>query len=183
MSWKIDTVHTRVVFSVPHMMITRVHGRFEELEGSVDFDEADPVNSSVDVRIKAESITTGESKRDGHLKSPDFLDVENHPHLHFESTRIEVLDDSHGRITGDLTIRGITREVTLDVEYAGQVKSPFGFNSAGFTAKTQVDRSEWGLNWNQTLETGGVLVGNKIDVSIEVELIEQSEGELEAVGD
>lgn len=177
MSWKIDPAHSEITFSVRHMMITNVSGRFENFTGTVDFNEQDPAASNVDVQIDAASINTREAQRDGHLKSPDFLYAEKYPYLTFRSKRIDVLDSNHGRVIGDLTIRDVTKEVVLDVEYAGLVKSPFGHSSAGFSATAELKRKDWALEWNVALETGGWLVGDTIKVNIEVELIKQAEAE------
>ncbi|MCL4368563.1 MAG: YceI family protein [Actinobacteria bacterium] len=181
MAWKIDPAHSQIQFSVRHMMISNVRGRFENFTGNVEFDEEDPLRSSVEVQIEAASINTREPQRDGHLKSPDFLDAEKHPYLYFKSKRMEKINDSHGRIIGDLTIRDIPREVVLDVEYAGQAKSPWGTTSAGFSATTRINREDWGLKWNQLLETGGVLVGDRVNISIELEIIRQAEAQSETV--
>lgn len=173
MSWVIDTSHSQVQFSVRHMMISKARGTFETFSGTVEFDEQNPANSSVNVQIDAASIQTKDEKRDGHLKSPDFLDVANHPHLTFVSKRVEVVDESHGRIIGDLSIRGVTKEVVLETEYNGQSKSPWGTTSAGFSAETKINRKDWGLNWNVALETGGLLVGEEVTISIEIEIVKQ----------
>ncbi|MRR30673.1 polyisoprenoid-binding protein [bacterium] len=153
------------------MMISTVRGRFEHFSGTVEFNEADPASSSVDVAIEAASITTNEAKRDNHLRSADFLEAEKHPYLTFKSKKVEKLDDSSGRIYGELTIRGITRLVVLETEYNGQAKSPWGKMSAGFSANTKINRKDWNLVWNQSLETGGVLVGDDIKIHIELEII------------
>ena len=181
MSWKIDPSHTRAVFSVRHMMISNVHGQFHNVTGSVNFDEAQPTRSSVDVQIEAASIDTNDERRDGHLKSPDFLDAEHYPYLTFVSRRIEVVDSTHGRIYGDLTIRGVTREVVLATEYNGQAKGPYGSQSAGFTASTKLNRKDFGLTWNMGLETGGVLVGDIVNISIELEIVKQGVPEVAAL--
>jgi polyisoprenoid-binding protein YceI len=152
-----------------------VRGRFEKFSGTVDFDEIDPAKSKVFVEIDAASINTREAQRDGHLRSPDFLDVEKYPSLTFVSKRVEVLDENHARLTGDLTIRDVTREVTLEVEYSGMSKSPWGSTNAGFTASTRISRKNWGLNWNVALETGGWLVGDEIKIDLELEIIQQAE--------
>ena len=175
MSWIIDPAHSQITFTVRHMMISNVRGRFENFGGVVEFDEQKPERSKVEVKIEAASINTREPQRDGHLKSADFLYAEEYPYLYFKSKRIEKLDAAHGRIIGDLTIRSITKEVVLDVEYAGQAKSPWGAVSAGFSATTKISRKDWGLNWNQTLETGGWLVGDEIAVNLELEIIRQPE--------
>ncbi|HEX9029615.1 MAG TPA: YceI family protein [Anaerolineales bacterium] len=181
MSWKIDSAHSQVTFSVRHMMISNVYGRFEQFEGDVDFNEADPARSTVDVKIDASTISTRDPQRDGHLKSPDFLTVEKYPYITFKSTLVEMINPEHGRVTGDLTIRDITRPVVLDVEYSGLARSPYGTVSAGFSASTKINRKDWDLTWNFALETGGVLVGDEIKVNIDVELIRQAEVEKVAV--
>jgi polyisoprenoid-binding protein YceI len=173
MPWKIDPPHTRVAFTVRHMMITSVHGQFNKVNGTVDFDEAEPTRSTVDVQIEAASIDTHEETRDGHLRSPDFLDAARYPYLTFKSRRGEVLYYGHGELVGDLTIKDVTREVVLAVEYSGKATSPYGITSAGFTATAKINRKDWGLNWNVALETGGWLVGDTITISIELEIIKQ----------
>lgn len=175
MAWQLDNSHSSVEFAVRHMMISTVRGRFEDFSGQVNFDEQNPENSSVNVQIQASSINTRDGQRDGHLKSADFLNVEQYPLITFQSTRIEKTDGNHGRIYGHLTIRDVTKEVVLDTEFVGKAKSPWGTTSAGFSASTAIDRKEWGLTWNAPLETGGVLVGEQVKISIEVELIEQAE--------
>jgi len=140
MSWKIDPAHSEVNFTVRHMMISNVRGRFESFTGTVEFDPTNPVNSSVDVQIESASINTREGQRDAHLRSADFFDAENHPYLTFKSKKVAVLDDAHGRIIGDLTIRGVTKEVALDTEFNGTSQSPWGFSSAGFSASTKNNR-------------------------------------------
>ncbi len=173
MSWTIDAAHSDIHFAVRHMMISNVRGRFTEFSGEVELDEANPSNSRVSVEIAAASIDTRNAQRDGHLRSPDFLNAADFPFLRFQSTRVEPLDASHARLIGDLTIRDVTLEVALDVEYAGKAQSPWGTRSVGFSAETKISRKEWGLNYNQTLETGGWLVGDEITIGIELELIEQ----------
>ena len=175
MSWLIDSAHTEANFAVRHMMISHVRGRFERLSGTVEFDEAQPVNTKVDVIVETASINTREEKRDAHLKSPDFFDVEKYPQLTFKSKRVDVQDATHARLIGDLTIRDVTRQVALDVEYNGSAKSPWGTTSAGFSARTSIKRKDWGLNWNVALETGGWLVGDEVQISIELEIVKQPE--------
>ena len=177
MSWRIDSAHSEINFTVRHMMISNVRGQFDRFAGTVEFDQENPAASLVEVKIEAASINTREEKRDAHLRSADFLDAEKYPYLTFKSKQIEVLDDSHGRITGDLTIHGVTREVTLDTEYNGKMKSPFGFSSAGFSAVTTINRKDWELGWNVALETGGWLVGDQLKISIELEIIEEAVAE------
>lgn len=180
MSWQIDTAHSEIQFSVRHMMISKVRGQFQSFSGVINFDEESPVNTTVEISIDAASINTRNEQRDGHLKSPDFLNVESFPAITFVSKRVEQDDSHNGRLIGDLTIRDVTREVVLDVEYAGQAKSPWGSISAGFTASTKIDRKEFGLEWNQALETGGVLVGDDVNIDIEVELVQVAEEEAAA---
>ena len=182
MAWVIDPAHSEINFSVRHMMISTVRGRFERFSGTVNFDEAAPARTTVDVQIEAASVNTKEAKRDGHLKSPDFFDAANYPYLTFKSKRVNVVDSQHARLVGDLTIRNVTKQVVLDVEYSGQAKSPWGMTSAGFSAQTKINREDWGLAWNQALETGGVLVGKDITLSIEIEIVKQPEAvKVEAV--
>jgi polyisoprenoid-binding protein YceI len=179
MAWKIDPAHAQVTFSVRHMMIMNVRGHFEKFDGEVYFDEENPALSTVEVRIDAASINTNEPNRDAHLRSPDFLDVENYPYIVFQCKRVEADDDLHGRIIGDLTIRDITREVVLETEFLGKNQSPWGKTSAGFSAHTKINRKDWGLTWNVALETGGLLVGEEIKIDIDLEIVKQAETELE----
>ena len=155
------------------MVFFKVRGRFESFSGTVEIDEQSPANSRVEVQIEAASIDTKSVDRDNHLRSPDFFNADQYPYLTFKSKRVEPVDDAHGRIIGDLTIRDVTREVVLDVEYAGQVKSPWGTTNAGFSAETKINRKDWGLSWNVALETGGWLVSDEITINIELELIKQ----------
>lgn len=180
MNWTIDSAHTRVAFSARHMMISNVHGQFETVNGSVEFDEQNPTATQVNVQIDAASINTREPQRDAHLKSPDFLDVENHPYLTFRSNRVEQIEDTTAKMYGDLTIRGVTRPVVMNVEYHGLAKSPWGTTSAGFSASTKISRKEWGLEWNVALETGGLLVSDTVNINIELEIVKQPEAEAEA---
>jgi polyisoprenoid-binding protein YceI len=181
MTWQIDSAHSHIAFSARHMMISKVRGRFENFSGVINFDENNPSASTVNVEIEAASINTRVGQRDDHLRSADFLDAANHPTLTFASKRIEITGENSGKLVGDLTIRDITKEVILDVEYAGQAKSPWGTFSAGFSASTTINRKDWGLEWNAPLETGGVLVGDAITIDIELELVKQPE--TEAAGD
>ncbi len=169
-TWTIDVAHTTVAFAVKHMMIATVNGRFGQLAGTVTLDDTDPTRSSVEVEIEAASIDTRVKQRDQHLRSGDFFDVEKWPTLTFRSRRVERKGDGF-RITGDLTIRNVTREVVFDVTEEGRVRNPYGQTIAAFTARTTIDRREFGLTWNQALESGGVLVANDVKISIEAELI------------
>lgn len=181
MSWNIDSAHSEIAFTVRHMMISNVRGHFEELDGVIDLNPERPEDTKVEARIAAASINTREPNRDNHLRSPDFFNAEQYPYMTFNSTRVVVHDETHAKLYGDLTIRDHTHEVILDVEFNGMAKSPWGATSAGFSASTTINRKDWGLNWNQALETGGILVGDEIKINIEVELIKQPETEVEAV--
>src|SRR5271163_3148044 len=150
--WKFDNVHSNVGFSVRHLMISKVHGRFFTWTGSLSIDEAQPTASSVEVEIDAASIDTKDSQRDEHLRSADFLDAASFPKITFRSSRVNKEDDQTYKVTGDLTIRGVTREVTLETEYLGRQKDPWGGERVGFSAKTAIDRKNFGLNFNIPLE-------------------------------
>ncbi len=178
MSWQIDPSHSEINFTVRHMMISNVRGRFERFTGTVDLDPDAPENTKVDIQIEADSISTRDPKRDGHLKSPDFLNAEKYPYLRFKSTRVDVVDASHARLTGDLAIGDVTRPVTLEVEYSGMSKSPWGTTSAGFTASARINRKDWNLTWNVALETGGWLVGDEIKIDIDLEIVQVPEAEM-----
>jgi polyisoprenoid-binding protein YceI len=175
MAWHIDPAHSEIQLSVKHMMIATVRGKFARFSGTIDADEQHPAAAQVDVQIDAASIDTGNEQRDAHLRSPDFLNVAAYPHITFKSTKVERLDVEQGRLYGELTIRDVTRPVVLDVEYAGMAKSPWGTTNAGFSARTTINRKDWGLNWNVALETGGWLVSDEIKVAIDVELVRQPE--------
>lgn len=173
-TWQIDPSHTLVEFAVRHMMVSTVKGRFGRVAGTIVLDDADLTRSSVRADIDTTSIATGDEQRDGHLRSVDFLATEEFPTIAFVSTRVEPLGEDRARVTGDLTIRGVTREVVLDAELNGQGQSPFGKQVAGFSARTSISRKDFGLNWNVGLEAGGVLVGDTVKISLEVEATAQS---------
>ncbi len=170
-TWQLDPAHTLVEFAAKHMMITRVKGRLTDVEGTIQINDADPSASSAEAVIKAASIDTRTEQRDTHLKSADFLDVEKFPLIRFKSTKVELLGEDRYRITGDLTIRDVTKPVVLDVTHEGRSKDPWGGNRVGFSATTKIDRRDFGLVWNVALETGGVLVSNDIKISIDVEAV------------
>ena len=168
--WEIDPAHTRAHFSVKHLMVSTVRGQFKSVTGTVTLDEADLTRSRVQVEIDAGSIETGEPKRDGHLRSPDFFDVEKFPKITFHSTRIERSGDEF-KVTGDLTMHGVTRPTTLLVEsLSAPTKSPFGSVVRGVSATGKLNRKDWSLAWNAPLETGGVLVGEEVKLQIDAEL-------------
>jgi len=175
MTWTIDSAHTEINFSVRHMMISNVRGQFQTFSGTIDFDETNPANTTATVQIDVASLSTGDEKRDTHLKSADFFDAEHYPHLTFHSTRVDVKDKTHAVLYGDLTIRDSPHEIALDVEFNGLAKSPWGTTNAGFSAKAQIKRKQWGLNWNVALETGGWLVGDDININIDLEIVKQPE--------
>jgi polyisoprenoid-binding protein YceI len=175
MSYQIDQAHSQIQFTVRHMMISKARGWFEKFDGTVNLDEQEPSNTTVDVRIEAASINTREPQRDGHLRSPDFLEAEKYPYLYFKSTQVEIVDKMNAKLHGNLTIKDVSRPVVLEVEYSGQAKSPWGTTSYGFSGKTVINRKDWGLEWNRTLETGGWLVGDEITIDIELELVKVPE--------
>ncbi len=169
--WNIDAAHSGIHFTVRHMVFAKVRGRFGSWSGKVALDTQDLTKSRVEVEIDSASIDTGVADRDNHLRSADFLDVERFPKLRFESTKVEKTGGERYRIHGTLTIRDVTREVVLDAEYGGQAKDPWGNQRVAFTATTSLDRRDFGLEWNQVLEAGGVLVGERVDVDIEVQAV------------
>lgn len=180
MSWTVDQAHTAIEFSVRHMMISKVRGSFEQFEVTVHADENNPSASVVEAKIAAASINTREAQRDAHLRSADFFNAEAFPHMVFRSKSFTMQGNSRGVLVGDLTIRDVTRQVTLDVEYLGQAKSPWGTVSAGFNASAKINRKDWGLEWNVALETGGLLVGEEVEIHIETELVKQPEAQAAA---
>ena len=175
-TWQLDPTHSSVEFSVKHMMMTTVRGRFKEVKATLTADEEHPEGCCVEVEIDAASIDTGAADRDAHLSSADFFDAERYPKITFKSKRIEGASGKEGerfRVVGDLTIRDTTMEVVLDCEFEGRGTDPWGKERAGFSAKAEIDRREWGLKWNQAIETGGVLVANKVRIEAEVQFVKQ----------
>ncbi|HEX5968009.1 MAG TPA: YceI family protein [Intrasporangium sp.] len=168
--YTLDPSHTRIGFSARHAMVTKVRGNFEEFEGTAHVDTQAPANSSVKVVIKAASVTTHNEQRDGHLKTPDFFDVENYPEITFVSTNV-VRDGSEWAITGDLTINAVTKSITIPFEETGSAKDPFGNLRIGFEGEASIDRTDWGLTFNAALETGGVLVSEKVKLEFDVSAI------------
>ena len=169
-TWTLDPAHTTVEFTAKHMMITTVKGRFAEVQGTIVADEQNLANSDVSVTMNAASIDTRSDQRDAHLRSADFLDVENFPEVTFRSTKIEGTKEEF-TLTGDLTIRGTTRPITLDVTFEGTGKDPWGATKSAFSAKGKFDRRDYGLTWNVALETGGILVSNDVRINIEAQAI------------
>jgi polyisoprenoid-binding protein YceI len=175
-TWDLDPAHTRLGFAARHAMVATVHGYFGVFSGVLNLDEADPARSSAEVRIDAKSVYTGTEQRDGHLRSGDFLDVEKHPELVFRITRAEVGDgDGEFRLIGELTIKDQTRPVVLDLEFQGSAVDPLGNVRAGFEGKATINRKDWGLGWNVALEAGGILVGEKVKLELDVSAIKRSD--------
>ncbi|HUS30268.1 MAG TPA: YceI family protein [Kofleriaceae bacterium] len=171
--WDFDLSHSSVNFHVRHLMVSKVHGRFTKWNGRLELDETDLTKSKLEVSIDAASVDTKEPKRDDHLRSPDFFDVEKFPSLTFVSKDITRSGDGY-LVTGDLTIRGITKTVRLEVEGGDRVKDPWGGTRTGFSAKTSVNRKDFGLTWNVALEAGGFVVGDKIEITLEIEAIQKA---------
>ena len=171
--WAIDSGHSGIHLSVRCMVIARVCGQFLRWSGSVQAEDGDLCRAAIDVVIDADSIDTGHARRDLHLRSADLLDVASHPQITFKSREVKKVDDELMHVAGDLTIRGETREVVLEVEYAGQTEDAWGNVRRGFAAKTSIDRKDFGLEWSQLLEAGGLMVGDHVDIEIEVEAIKQ----------
>ena len=174
--YSIDPAHTRIGFSARHAMVTTVRGQFAELEGSAHIDAADPAASSAKVSIRTASSSTGQADRDGHLRSGDFFDVETFPEIAFVSTSVARKDAVTWTVTGDLTIKDVTRPVSIDFESTGSARDPFGNLRVGFEGATTVNRKDWGLTWNAALETGGVLVSEKIKLEFDVSAIAVQNG-------
>lgn len=175
MSWTVDPMHTQVEFSAKHMGLMTVKGHFTAVRVSIDLSEGDFTASSVEATIDAHSLITNDARRDAHLKSPDFLNVEQFPTIAFRSNRIERAAHDHYKMMGDLTIRNVARPVTLDVVYSGQAKDPMGSMHAGFSANATINRKDWGLTWNVALETGGLLVSEEVKLALEVEVVKAAE--------
>jgi polyisoprenoid-binding protein YceI len=173
-TWTIDPTHTEVGFAVRHLMISTVRGRFGAVSGSVTLDEQNPQSSKLDVTIDTTSIDTRQEQRDGHLRSPDFFDVAQFPTMRFVSKKIEGDIRDEFKVFGDLTIRGVTKPVVLEVTAEGQGMDPWGNQRAGFSAKGKINRGDFGLTWNQLLEAGGVAVSDEVKLSIDVELVRQA---------
>jgi polyisoprenoid-binding protein YceI len=173
--WEIDPVHTSAHFSVRHLMVSTVRGEFNKVAGKVTLDEADPTRSRVEVEIDAASIDTREPKRDGHLRSADFFDVEKFPKIRFRSTHIERDADGFA-LTGELTMHGVTRPLTLKVELSSAIKDPYGRVVRGVAVTGQLNRKDWGLGWNAALETGGVVVGEDVKLQIDAEFVAKAPG-------
>lgn len=173
MAWQIDATHSHIGFAVRHMLVSTVRGQFNVFSGTLNIDEAHPEKSWVEAEADVASIDTREAARDNHLRSADFFDAEKFPKLTFKSTNVAKDGDDY-KVTGDLTIHGVTKPVVFSVEYSGQIKDPYGLQRAGFSAKTKISRKEFGLVWNGLLETGGAVVGDEVKIELEFEATYQA---------
>jgi len=173
-TWMIDTAHTGVEFSVRHLMIATVKGRFGDVSGTVELDPSDPTTARIEVTIGTASVDTRVPDRDKHLRSADFFDVEKFPAMTYRSRRVEPIGGNEYRIIGDLTIKGVTREVPLTAEFLGQARDPWGNEKIAATATDKINRHDFGLDWNAALETGGVLVGPEVKIALDVQLAKQA---------
>jgi len=176
-TWRIDPTHSIAEFAVKHLVVTTVKGRFRDLEGTLRIDEGQPENSSVEANIAVASMDTNVEDRDNHLRSDDFFNAEKYPKITFRSKRIERLDSTRFKLYGELTIRDVTKEVVLDGEYEGQVEDPWGNTRAAFTATMQISRKEFGIRWNQMIESGGAVVGDNVKITLHIEAIRKKEEE------
>lgn len=174
-TWNIDQSHSSINFSLKHMMIAKVHGAFEKFSGNMHFKPQNPELLKVEAKIETSSINTRESQRDTHLKSPEFFDVEKYPQICFSSTEVQEVSKGHFRIQGELTIHGITKIIPLEVEgLSKELKDPWGNSRMGLTATTKIKRKDFGLTWNTALEAGGVLVGDDVSITLEVQFVRQA---------
>jgi polyisoprenoid-binding protein YceI len=172
-TWEIDKAHSSVGFAVKHMVISNVNGKFDDFSGTIDFNGKDFAAATVVVTINPASINTGNTNRDKHLKSPDFFAVDSLPQMGFKSKKIIPGKDNAFQIVGDLTMRGVTKEVTLDATFNGTVNGPQGNARAGFSATTTINRQDWGISWSKTLDSGGLVASNDVKISLEVEAIQK----------
>jgi polyisoprenoid-binding protein YceI len=171
-TYALDPGHTSVEFVARHLMISKVRGKFTDVAGSITIADR-PEDSKVEATINVASVNSGEPARDEHLRSPDFFDAATYPTITFQSTGVAHVDDEHWKVTGDLTVRDVTRPVVLDVDFEGATVTPFGDSRIGFSASTDLDREDFGLTWNVAIETGGVVVGKKVKLEFAVEAIQQ----------
>lgn len=172
--WVIDPVHSEISFKVKHLMISNVKGTFKEFDATVYSDGDDFSTAAIEFSLKPASVDTGVADRDGHLKSPDFFDVEKFETISFKSESLNKVDDENYELSGDMTIKGITKNLKLAVEFGGVAKDPWGNSKAGFTLNGKINRKDWDLTWNAALEAGGVLVGETVTIICEVQLLKQS---------
>jgi polyisoprenoid-binding protein YceI len=172
MAWTIDISHSHVGFNVRHMVVSTVRGEFGKFSGTLNFDETNPANSSVEAEVETASISTRDANRDNHLRSADFFDAEKYPTITFKSTSVAKAGDDY-KVTGDLTLHGVTKSVTFTVEYSGIIKDPYGLQRTGFSAKSKINRKDYGLVWNGLLETGGAVVSDEVKLELEFEATQQ----------
>ena len=170
-TWQIDGAHSIAEFAVKHMMVATVKGRFRTLGGTIQIDEAQPERSSVTAEIETATVDTGQEQRDAHLRSDDFFNAERFPAITFRSTRVQRKSDDEWKVEGDLTIRDVTRPVTLDVEFDGQITDAYGKQRAAFSATTRVNRKDFGLNWNGVIEAGGVVVQDNVKIALHISAV------------
>lgn len=175
MNWQLDYSHAYVGFTGRHLMVATVRGEFEKFSGTVEFDEGDVTRSKASIQIEAASVQTRNPQRDEHFRSADFFDVATYPYLYFQSKQVTMQDAHTGQLTGDLTIKGITREVVLHLEYSGISRTPWDSYSAGFSLRGKVNRKDWGLNWNALLAGGGLVASDEIELVIDLELTRPAE--------
>lgn len=168
-TWNVDVTHTSVGFIVRHMMVSKVRGDFSDIEGTIEGDPTQLENTKISFRAGTDSVSTNNEDRDNHLRSADFFEVEKYPNMTFESTNIKKVSDNEYALTGNLTIKGVTKETTFDVEYLGEGTNPWGVAVVGFEASTKISRKEFGLTWNQALEAGGVLVSDEVEIVIDLQ--------------
>jgi polyisoprenoid-binding protein YceI len=173
-TWTVDPAHSIVEFSVKHLVVTTVKGRFRDFEGTIQIDGPRPENSAVSASIDVASVDTDTPDRDAHLRSDDFFNAERYPKITFRSTGVERVDGTHYKVHGDLTIRDVTKQVVLDAEFEGEVNDPWGHRRAAFTATTQISRHEFGVKWNQLIEAGGAVVSDDVKITLHVEAVRQS---------
>lgn len=173
-TWAIDASHSEIGFKIKHLMITNVKGKFQKFEGEAVTEDDDFSKGSVSFSTEVASIHTGDAQRDGHLQSPDFFDAQNFPKISFKATKYEKISGDNHRLTGDLTIRDVTKPVSLDVEFGGIAKDPWGNTKAGFTITGSINRKDWGLTWNAVTEAGGVLVSEDVKINCDVQLIKKA---------
>lgn len=171
--WKIDNAHSNVTFEISHMVVSSVTGKFQSFEGTIKSDKDDFTDVSVNFTIDAASVNTNNEKRDNHLRDADFFDVAKYPTIEFKGKKLEKMSGNKYKITGDLTMHGVTKEVEMDVRYNGMVKDPWGNTRAGFKVSGELNRTDYGLVYNSTLEAGGLLIGETVDINVNLELIKQ----------
>jgi len=172
-TWTIDPAHSAAEFAVRHMMVSTFKGHFRSLEGTVHLNEESPPSSSVTASIDVASVDTQNRDRDAHLRSDDFFNAERYPKMTFRSTRVEQIDGTNWKVTGELTVRDVTKEVVLDTEYEGRIVDPWGNERIGILARTEISRKEFGVRWNSAIESGGVVVGDKVRISLNIEIVRQ----------